>query len=487
MTTHAEYIPKWNIIFLIYAELVDTTTGAPNPPDDDDVRTQIEKLDSDILNIQLSDNLNLFTIKNSVEIKYNHVISDTTLITQLVFDSNQQKNIQKPLIKSQMQNFGQKGREIQNVFQFIDQTFPADKTLLITWDHGSVFGIFKKVIADEAQQHQKDSIFNKKYETLKTDSVIKNKLTGEEEIFCLVKNKKFNNEVRVNNLTHVVENTPETIVDILTNDELANAITYGFKNKYVDVLIMFNCDMQNMHTCYSMRASVKYFVAPESIISAPGYDYVSIINLIGKNKTLDVDGAMVAMHAVNTMKQYFVKAGRAEKFEEHAMFAVCLEGYHDKIIRFMKFFIEKMTVLIDTESIKYTVGNTRTKCFTFGNDLHYDLVDFLNFLNKLTRSTNNTEIFDLNEYFQIKYNSIIIAQAVGNAIYPNTGISWEQMTNTPPKGITIYFPITTLNYSDPVVTDFIIPNARYSTSLLTEINWINFITKLYKRNINLHV
>jgi len=483
MAPHSNGIPKWNIIFLIYAELVDTTSPPTSPPSDDDVLAEIIKLDRDILDVELSDNFNLFTIKNSVEIKDNHIINDTTLITQLVFDEIQKKNIQKQLLIPRVQNFAQDGKSIRNVFQFIDETFPADKNLLITWDHGSVFGIFKKVLPDEVLQAQKDLIFNRKYETIEKARIITNSRTGEDEVFCLVKNRRFYSKTNIKNQVQPVESMPlttnETIVDILTNDELANAITYGFKNKYVDVLIMFNCDMQNMQVCYSLRDCVKYFVAPESIISAPGYDYASIINLIGKNKNLEVDGAMVAIAAINTMKQYFINAGKDAKFEEHAMFAVCLEGYETKIIRFVKLLVDTLMQLSTSDDMKYLISNERSKCFTFGIDFDYDSVDFLNFVSDL--SSYIKDLSHLNDYIQNAYNSIIIAQAVGKAVYPkNTGSSWEQMTHTPPKGVTLYFPTTAPDTSNAVVRDFISFGSRFSTSLMPAINWVNFLNKLYK-------
>jgi hypothetical protein len=474
MTSHEETTSKWNIIFLIYAELGDNTTTT-SATEVDDVKTELLKLEADILSIQPADHFNLFTIKNLLEVEGNYVVKDTTSISRMVSTLGG-LNIFDPLKELSIQDFNQKGDEIRNIFQFIDENYPAGKTLLITWDHGSVFGIFKKVLRDKME----DISFSKMYEVMGPEQTIKNNFTGDEEKLCMVRNKKFEYHPDFKSKDQKLPaDSGETIVDILTNDELAHAITYGFKNKFVDVLIMFNCDMQNMQACYAFSSAVKYLVAPQDAIASPGYDYKSIINLIGTNGVLEVDGAMVATCAVKTIKQFFINNGSANKFEQYAIFAVSLHGY-EKVIKFMQLLGDKLISLSNDDEIRNQICNERSKCHTYGIDFGYDSVDVGNFLTKLLTTVNDADLVRLTAYFKNLYNSLIIARAVGNNVYSNAGHSWEQRENIPPKGVTIYYPVKPPHKGDIVVENFISPGAKYFASLMAAVNWENVLKKVYK-------
>jgi hypothetical protein len=478
MTLHEKTIPGWNIIFLIYAELVDDATAPTTTSEIGNVKAELKKLETDLLTVQSSDNFNLFTIKNPVQIKDDVIISDTTSISRMVSTAEGQNSFE--LLKElSIQDFIQKGEEIRNAFQYIDENYPAGKTLLITWDHGSVFGIFKKVLRDKIE----DISFSKLYEVLSTEQSIKNKFTGEDERLCMVKNKKFEYHPDLRSkFQKKPTDTEDTITDILTNDELARAITYGFKSKCVDVLIMFNCDMQNMQSCYAFSSAVKYLVAPQDTIASPGYDYVSIIDLIGANGALAVDGAMVAACAVNTIKQFFINNGSANKIEQYAIFAVSLNDY-EKVIKFMQLLGDKLISLSNDEKIRNQICNERSKCHTYGIDFGYNSVDVGNFLTKLITIVNDADLVRLTEYLKNLYNSLIIARAVGNNVYSNAGHSWEQLENIPPKGVTIYYPVKPPHKGDIVVTNFISPGAKYFASLMAAVNWGNVLNKVYKKTV----
>jgi len=492
MPYHDEVVPKWNIIFLIYAELVDFTTtvvNKPNPDEDndDDVKAAFNQLESDILKVTVSDNFNLVTIKNVVKIVDNIVISDTTYVSLLVFDDIEKKNRQETLNEFSIENFDQKSEDIKVVFRYIDENYPADKTLLITWDHGSGFGIFKKFLSDKLEQEKKLSLTSKKYVHVKNVSnglaVVKNrKLVRQASFF-----KSANSFAAT---ASNAENTAGANFDILSDDKLADAITNGFKSGYVEALIMFNCDMQNMHTCYALRNCVKYLVAPEGVIAAPGYDYVSIIDFIGKNKDLAIDGATIAVQAVNTLKQNFTDNNADSIFENIALFAVCLIGYEEKIIKHVRLLIVRLKEMMRADpSVAPDIRNTRGKSYTFGHNLHYYLVDLNNFLIKLVKTINGdlkvkidkTQLSNLQEYLQVAYSSLIVAQAVGNNIYfDDLSNPWEKATGTLPKGVSIYFPPTAIDQNDIVVKKFLLPNAPFSSSLVASIGWLDFLSDVYK-------
>lgn len=82
-----------------------------------------------------------------------------------------------------------------------------------------------------------------------------------------------------------------TAPEILKNGELAQVISKWLgcrKNKKVGVLLMMNCWMMNLHTMYSLRDTVKYLVAPEGGIDSPGYHYAGILESIYRHSPLPI-------------------------------------------------------------------------------------------------------------------------------------------------------------------------------------------------------
>src|ERR1700744_2348469 len=274
---------QWNIIFLIYAELADQTTIDNYPGDYDgaDVRDDLNKLKKTIRNISLKDNFNVFTIENIVQIKKSpitgapSITGDHTYIKKLVFDDVKKKNRQDTRWILKKKDFAQEGPDIAGVFRHIDQNYPADKNLLVTWDHGSAFGIFKKTLTDplpaapavplppitgspiatpeETSTAPQAAIslsrLNKNI-TFPVNSgnfrILSQKDTGNGGIITTLRTNLYetlNSSLSFDEFIPAEDKEARSSdFALLSNDSLAAAITNGFSNNCVDVLLMFNCD-----------------------------------------------------------------------------------------------------------------------------------------------------------------------------------------------------------------------------------------------------
>lgn len=519
---------EWNIIFLIYAELADSATIHEHQDDYRvDVKADLAKLKSTILKISLADNFNVFTVENIVKIKNDAIVSDSTFISLLVFDQARKKNKQKQLLKpSTCQNFLQNGKDIKRVFKYVDRFYSAKKNLLITWDHGSAFGIFKKVLPGHptippittpgvssplapgeppiitpggpsiiipiGSPPTEPPIANSSPQLLQntiphfadnTFEFLSKRITNKGGIITFVRNNLFNKPNSFFETFMNEEFKEDNVGDfvLLSNDILAKAIRRGFRKKRVDVLMMFNCDMQNMHTCYSFRKSVKYLVAPEGAMTSPGYDYVKIARLISDNKDIGTNGKKVAVEAVNTFKGNYIKKHKAEAFDEIALFAVCLTRYEDEIIKLMRHFIKvfKSRIPQDTQLVK-KLAFVRENCYAFAANLDYFLVDLINFMQDINQNFDDAQLKRLEEKMRVAAKSIVIGSAIGDSVYSDGPESLEQKNNRTPTGISIYYPPRLQDPSTPVVKNFMVPNAPFSTSLLKALKWEAFLCKLYK-------
>lgn len=483
MADHGGVIPKWNIIFLIYAKLGDAaseTTYDPNLLRD--TFKYLGDLKKEIKSIALSPNFNIWILENVVYLKNKQKVSDRSFLSILKHDPVNPSVNKFDIVKEYSEkNLVKSADLLKTVFQDIESCFAAEKNMIITWDHGSAFGIFKSTITDEASTPA--SSFDTFFSTISEQKIFSEGTSVSKFTFNIVQNKKFSKlepEVAVTLAPDVAveDGVLGKIEDILTNDELGTAIAGGFKNRKVDVLIMFNCYMQNMHTCYSLIDRVDFLVAPEGIISEPGYNYSIILKSIANYR--DIDPQKLAAIAVTSMREKFICAGQSEKFEEHAMFAIDLTGYKtiiEKMRRLVKFLGDQMAL---NTIFKANLIMSRSPCYELDLPLNYSMIDFINWLTYLTSIIHTESLITLKEDFESAYNKLIIAGDSGNNVYVvTTRKSWERDSNVKPKGVTIYFPTTELLETDPVAENFIFPNAAFRTSLPDAIGWLDFLTKLY--------
>ncbi len=232
---------------------------------------------------------------------------------------------------------------ITDIFDFINVHYNYERLMVITFGHGCVFGInltsrklFDKLLkkATEVKKVSSDEhsiLFDKYFKKNKTYYEIfsKMKRSTNQSIVTLI-NEKFNfvsadfgngnskvknsgdnpvflkkykslNSLKLKKafnkkpgLFKLLFNPPfkaEMITEILdpsilTNSELSSGITASLGNKKVDVLVMYNCLMQNLYAQYEFKDAVDYLVAPISGISFPGYDYEAVYDKIKENPNI---------------------------------------------------------------------------------------------------------------------------------------------------------------------------------------------------------
>lgn len=153
------------------------------------------------------------------------------------------------------------------VFYYIQDVFPSDHTILMTWGHGYGVGLFK------------DSSY--------VIPIIDNDYSLADYEFVYQSRNK-NQRSR----TGLAGSSPENIFmktdlsDMLTNAELNEAILMGYRtvneNNKIDMMIFMNCDMMRFDTVYDLANSTKYIVAPQTPISWSGYNYNEFLKIVNK-------------------------------------------------------------------------------------------------------------------------------------------------------------------------------------------------------------
>lgn len=161
------------------------------------------------------------------------------------------------------------GGSLQKILMRLKNRYNADKHMIVTAGHGSIVGI-NYYIPELIQKASRPS-------------------NGDVE-------KIFEKEKGINDADKYKEELDAEIkleegkrLLFLANQEICHVIKDVFADKKLDVLVMYNCLMQNIFTQFELRETVDWLVAPLSGISIPGFNYKRILNEISDNPLISPD------------------------------------------------------------------------------------------------------------------------------------------------------------------------------------------------------
>ncbi len=232
-------------------------------------------------------------------------------------------------------------QSIENLLKIVLNQFKAKRHIIITFGHGSIFGI---------------------------------------------------------NFTSTSMPGSDVSASILSNRELAGALKTVFKEKKVDVLVMYNCLMQNVNTQYDLRQVVDYLVAPLSGISHPGYNYHGVLNQLAENKKMDnknVAGLFCDNLIVRSHKRYKSFETEIENTWYISSIKLDKKKYDDLKNRFAEFIDEILRLKLVNDQIFRCLKDTINQLFGYNRYCIPDakVVDLGVFLIQLKRkAVNNPDV-----------------------------------------------------------------------------------------------
>jgi len=172
------------------------------------------------------------------------------------------------------------GESLLDILKKLREDFPANKHMIITAGHGSIVGI-NYYIPELKQKASREK--NKNLEpVIKKKFPIANKIKYQTKLKAKIK----------------VEN--ESLL-FLANEEIGMVLKKVFPDKKVDVMVAYNCLMQNIFTQFSLRKTVDWLVAPLSGISIPGFNYRHVLNEISKDPS--INGETASKLFINSIRE----------------------------------------------------------------------------------------------------------------------------------------------------------------------------------------
>ncbi|MGB8191699.1 MAG: clostripain-related cysteine peptidase [Chitinophagaceae bacterium] len=443
---------EWVVIFLIYADLFESDSDEIDINGERKVIRELQALYKDLINTPIHNDASIYSVINTIHFKENKK-NDKTFIHKVKKRKELDLNYLQEIASIELDHTLQKADSLSAILSFINKVEPAKKIFLVTWDHGSVFGINKQIerqgfseinfeiSLDQILKGDEGDPARKRSNLFKFgNNIFRVNDTELEHFTSVVNNLNYDMLIKVENLQfslkkevgiissesaptdnkniepdkipllHPVETafllkrqaiieafhdpTPSFKIDlnlqseILTNEELADAIKKGITKGKVDVLLMMNCNMMNIHTMNSLVGLVDFLVAPESDIDEPGYNYCAILSKLKK----ETDARQLALSCVDTFNasptcgQISCKEHRDEHMHKNNainLFAVELQkdkvdALTESINSFGASMIEKIkgddrsSITEFRNSVRNTLGNCDLQS---GRGLGYHLFD----------------------------------------------------------------------------------------------------------------
>ena len=360
----------------------------------------------------------------------------------------------------------------------------AKKYILFTWDHGAPFAVFTD--SDPIITHVRGVTSMSEVETL--NPIRRKKLTvkniGPENLSRFIFSREFlfikdelKSQKALKKFKDAFRNDDEeksSKLKMLTMVELGRAINTAFSGRKIDVVIMMNCFANTFDTGYELRNSVKFLVAPETLIYFNGYNYRSIFNLLSRKKR--VTPWEVCSHVITSFRKkdnYPDPQTEAEAKFNVAFFASKLEAY---------FSMGKVIDAISTNLILHLdekfdrIKACRDRFRKIKDSSLYHIIDYSTFIKFLEIETNKRWSTSLIKRYRRVLKRLIVKQYVGMNFRQESPDSI-----TSPSGFSVYFPKEFGEYNGEFQRLFQEEISEHAGDFIKKFSWDNFILNYYAK------
>ncbi len=336
----------------------------------------------------------------------------------------------------------------------------ADRHILVTVGHGSIFGVNLYSEKDDTDTPRLNNAFIKLASqkiAFGIDPNLKAELANNKAIADLLPKsmlKRINIKQQMDILLNGKDDkngyevfVPELNITVLTVKEIGEALLSVFENKIVDIMVLDNCLMQNIFTQYELSKKVNYLVAAESGISYPGFNYKAIIEKINANINIppqDLANEFVTENTIKSHPAYATDSVKATVDRHWCVNTVALEEAKYSVIKTafdnlfsLLYALIKSPVKKISNEIYYVIRTTNDQLFGYNSYSLptikiIDLRVFLIYLKE--RITDNTVLTDqrdllLNaiEKMQTAIKDIKVKSFIGEQFYPARNYYVDEM------------------------------------------------------------
>jgi hypothetical protein len=489
----------WRMLFMVYA----------NKKDDDKVAKQLSDFLKSLLDAKISESNSYLLLINIV--KDGDYSQNCKLDRSVFFEIKEIKGRKNVLRKAcdvlYTPGLYYKLEDLTEQLKKVFETRPAKQTMLITWDHGAFFGMYRtetifidteqfvSTIGNSATQHsfakekvtfiksgRRQRIYNRQGDV----SISRFVQSGrwKKNIVSPLKiktNNSFKKYLEEFGLLNNRQN-PYDVYDTLSNEELGILIKRVFV--CVDIVVMLNCYMQNLHTSYALKDVASILIAAQGDMEMPGYDFKVLLayidnksklllNQISK-KTIRSTAIMCANQPCADTHIKYMVSDVLSLFAVRPIYSSKLADMIDYIASYFLFHL----CTNHAEKLRSILIAARRKCMEFETIKEYSGVDLRIWLIEVKRLS--TEIKGLVPAINTMISKLhkILSTYI---IYSHRGVHFTKyyyqnptLVNVPPAAVAIYFP-----YDVDIIDWHNNYEIAVQTHLMQNTIWMAFLKKLY--------
>jgi len=205
----------------------------------------------------------------------------------------------------------------------MQESIECDQSIVITWDHGSAYGIFYE---PDKKRNIKAIFSNYRENDIKEGESKFFNLTPSAPLLNVFKQDILNKAIYISD--NFIAKDPNIFAQVevdkskfLTMDELAMALKV-LPNSKADILLMVNCSMMTIDTQYALRDCVRYLIAPESFIHFQTFNFGEILKYLTNQPTITSE--VLGEHIISSLPSSPIFKQYPENLEKIAISMVNL-------------------------------------------------------------------------------------------------------------------------------------------------------------------
>lgn len=483
---------EWLIIFLVSVDIQDTNN--------EEINSITKKILTDKFNTEIIEKLKgVEAGKNIKPVLINNIklISNTIKYTTECFEIV--KDTLTPFSIPLPESFQLQDKEsLLILLKNIKSSFKATRTIISTYGHGSMFGIF-------STRNFNNNIKLTNYKLLEEGdmeywamiSPYAEKLSlsvDNENINFLVASRQFSNDKYKYKLLSSLE-SHEIIISpklpaneggyekfkVLSNEEFAWAIKESFGK--IDFLVFNNCVMQNIYTQYSFKDVTDYLVAPATGIVYPCFNLKGIINYLDKNTSAsneEVSQMITESFKEKNNSEYINYKSVIEEFIVVSIRLNKLDIVFD-LLKELKLYLQKELTGVNKNIFACAIANSLEETYpmeynTFTGETIFDLVQVLE--SDYLKGYETLQTIKQSLWEALTKNAADLHSFIGTTAY-EAGYKtyYKNKKHMPVSGLCIYFP-KNRNMLNPIIHSYY-NSVNYVSSLENGLNWYRDIIESY--------
>lgn len=375
----------------------------------------------------------------------------------------------KPLPSNALPGFSEEtdmgsGAALTAFVRWARQTYPANRYMLVIWDHGQGWRVFDTEVLRGTPNAIFNSMRERKFNIAQAEALKADKVNGavendDDALAAIPLRRSVSNPVRS------ISND-DTNGSVLYNREVQDALTTAAGGgARLDVLGFDACLMGMVETGYAMRGAAQVMVGSEELEPGAGWNYTDWLGPLTTQPTMDA--AELGRLLVDSYQRTYGPPRNVDG--ETTLSAIDLSRM-EPLVAAVTAFANDLSAKLGPEL--QNIIQARQSCLSYAPRYGMHNIDLARFCDELASRTGDA---------QLKARAQAVRAAVNAAVLRNyAGIYRGDQFGS--NGLAIYFPKTKSLYTtDPDRAGYLESNTSFPVEFVQKHRWDNFLHTYFTR------